>query len=452
MCLKEEARNSNRHGFQEGSRFFSITGPQMKAIRGAICAPENTGEAIYVATQALLGEIVQRNGLELDAIVAAFFTMTPDLDADFPAYAARDMGWADVPMLGAQETLVAGAPDRSIRVLVLTEGDGSARHVYLGRAAAMRPELAEPGDENWDITAVRGGGDLVELEARERLLVVGLGLIGGSLAAAASRSGVYASVRGYDRDSESAALALKHGLVGGTGDDLPAELAQAEIVLLAVPVSAIIDLMPLVGRFAQPGAVVTDVGSTKRRIVEAMGALPQNVRAVAGHPMAGSTASGVTAATANLFRGAKWALVATPRSDDDAFAKVERLVNAIGARAVRISADLHDRIVAITSHLPAIMAVGLIELAGDLAADLESDAFLAGPGLRSASRLAAADPSMTAQMASENADNLRGAIDGLIERLLRLREAAGGDTRELRDRLAAAGATRADLIAKSSGH
>ena len=419
----------------------------MRGIRGAICASGNTRDAIYTATQALLMEIERRNELVAADVVAAFFTMTPDLDADFPAYAARDMGWTAVPMLGAQESRVPGAPERSIRVLVLAHGDAPPRHVYLGRAAAMRPDLAEPGDESWagaSQPAPRG----VEGERMERLLVVGLGLVGGSLAAAARRSGLFECVRGYDVDASAAELAVARGLVDGAGADLGSELGRSDVVVLAVPVSEILALLPRVGASVRPGTLVTDVGSTKRGIVRAMGELPGAVKAVGGHPMTGSTASGPAAATADLFGGARWVLTATARTDDAALRRLTRIVRAAGAQPVVMSAELHDRVVAITSHLPAVMAVGLVEMVGDLIDDVGGDAFLAGPGLRSASRLAGGDALMTAQMLSHNADNLRVAIDSLIERLRHLRDAVGGDPAGLRETLVQAGATRGSLIEK----
>lgn len=419
----------------------------MRGIRGAVCAQDNTREAIHRATQHLLAEIVKRNKLTTGEIVAAFFTMTPDLDADFPAYAARDIGWTAIPMLGAQESPVRGAPERAIRVLVLARGDEPARHVYLGRAAAMRPDLVEPGDaESWngateEPRAGEGGGGPLG-----RLLVVGLGLIGGSLAAAARASGLFTVVTGHDRDADAADAAVRCGLVDETTAELGAGLAEADMVVLAVPVSEIVNLLERVGEALRPGAVVTDVGSTKRSVVDAMAGLPEHVRAVGGHPMTGSTASGPRAARADLFRKAKWALVASARTDEGAMARVERLVRAVGARPVRVSAEVHDRVVAVTSHLPAVMAAALVQLAARLSDGVEDDSFLAGPGLRSASRLAAGDPVMTAQMLGENADNLSLAIDELVEALSELREAVNGDPLALCDRLAEIGAARTALM------
>jgi prephenate dehydrogenase len=122
------------------------------------------------------------------------------------------------------------------------------------------------------------------------------------------------------------------------------------------------------------------------------------------------------------------------------------LARAAGAEPVVMTAEVHDRVVAITSHLPATVAVGLVQLAGDLAADIDSEAFLAGPGLRSASRLAAGDPSMMAQALSDNADNLGRAIELLVDQLRELHSAVEADPSGLRERLANAVAAHGMLL------
>ena len=275
----------------------------MIGIRGAVCAAANSRAAIREATRALLSEIVRRNVLEVQRIQAAFFTMTPDLDADFPAHTAREMGWISVPMLGAQESPVEGAAERTIRVLLLVDGLESANHVYLGRAAEMRPDLTRAGDAEWVPGPAEAGRAAAPVPAPDlvpdhlgRLLVVGLGLVGGSLAAASRKSGLFQSVHGYDRKPAVAREAMQRGLVDAVGDDLDAELAAADVVALAAPVDRIIELIPRVGAAVRAGTLVTDVGSTKRKIVAAMNELPDGVCAVGGHPMAGSTAAGPGAA------------------------------------------------------------------------------------------------------------------------------------------------------------
>jgi chorismate mutase len=112
----------------------------MKAIRGAITIDENTVVSIGEATQTLLSELASRNDLRPEEIVSAFFSLTPDLNAAFPAATARAMGW-DVPMLGVQEVTVPGAPPRCLRVLIHVERNRPVQHAYLRGAAELRPEL-----------------------------------------------------------------------------------------------------------------------------------------------------------------------------------------------------------------------------------------------------------------------------------------------------------------------
>lgn len=114
----------------------------MRAIRGAITVAENSVEAIADATRALLAELECRNRLGVDEVVSVFFSMTPDLDADFPARAARAMGW-DVPMLDVQEIPVPGALPRCLRVMVHVERDAPVRHAYLRDARSLRPDLED---------------------------------------------------------------------------------------------------------------------------------------------------------------------------------------------------------------------------------------------------------------------------------------------------------------------
>lgn len=411
----------------------------MRAIRGAICAERNTREAIYAATQTLLRAIVERNGLALEGIVSVFFTMTPDLDAEYPAYAARDMGWTGVPMLGAVETPVPGALTRVIRVLLLARNEGASRHVYLGRAVRMRPDHAEPGDERrWNGSAAHDP----PARAEGTLLVVGLGLIGASLAAAARRSRAYARVWGCDVDPQAAQRAAALGYVDEIVDAERA-YADADLVVLAAPSRALPDLVRAAGERVRRGAVITDVGSVKGPVVRAMDELPEEVRAVGGHPMAGRERSGPDAADPRLFEGAAWALVATRRSDEAALDAVRRLVAAVGARTVHVQAAEHDRAVAVTSHLPALAACALA-LAADRAAD-ETPAVraLVGPGFRSATRLAAAAPPLTADLLAGSRAALAAATRVFLDAVEEILAAEPGEleplvsrAREMRARLA----------------
>lgn len=394
----------------------------MIAIRGAVRVTRNDRESIYHETRRLLRAMQGRNGFERAQLISAFFTMTPDLNADFPAYAARSMGWNDVPMLGAQETPVPGAMDRMVRVLLHVDADGPARHVYLGEAAAMRPDLADAGLEE-PAPRARTGAEFGPV------LVCGLGLIGGSIATALRRSGRFAEVLGQDPDPRALELARAAGAVSGAGPAPEPFLDRAETVLLAMPVEGILAWLRRRGPNLKRGAVVLDVGSTKAAIVEAMGALPEGVEAIGTHPMAGSEQGGMGAARPDLFYGSTWALVETERTGPRARAVATAIVESAGARALFVEAAEHDRAVAVTSHLPYVLAVALATRAARGSGEGALRA-LSGPGLRDMTRLAASDPRLMGAILATNRTHLTAAIAGFREELRELAERLEGSLLE----------------------
>jgi len=391
----------------------------MIAIRGAIRLERNDRDVIYRETQRLLREIVRRNDLEQSAVVSAFFTMTPDLNADFPAYAAREMGWTEVPMLGAQETAVPGAMDRMVRVLVHADVPGPARHVYLGEAAAMRPDLAEEGD-----VAAAGGESRGSSAGRPRfgtLLVVGLGLVGGSLALAARRRGLFAEVLGFDLEASARELARRAGAVDEAVAEVDEGIRRADVVVLAIPVQALVAWLAEEGKRLRRDTVLVDVGSTKERIVDLMERLPEGVEAVGAHPMAGSEESGMAAARPDLFYGSRWALVETRRTGDRAREVVEALVEVVGGRALWTGAVDHDRATAASSHLPYLLSATLALHLRDRAAE-EPVAELLGPGAKDMLRLAGSAPTVMAGILGTNWPHLREEVRAFGRRLSRTLE------------------------------
>lgn len=383
----------------------------MIAIRGAIRVERNERDVIYRATRRLLGEMQRRNGLSEDDVVSAFFTMTPDLNADFPAYAARDMGWTDTAMLGAQETAVPGAMDRMVRVLLHVDAEGPARHVYLGEAAAMRPDLAEEGDAR-----IAGPGPTLESPRFGTLLVVGLGLIGGSAALALRRRGLFAEVVGHDVDDEALDQARRAGAISGAAPPLDSVLGGVDTVLLALPVEGLLAWLDRWGGVLPRGSVVVDVGSTKRRIVRAMEDLAEGVQAVGAHPMAGSEESGMGAARPDLFHGARWALVETARTGERARRVAEAIVDAVDGVPLWIGADTHDRVTAATSHLPYLLSVVLARHL-EARADDEPVRELLGPGAGDMLRLAGSDPGVMAGILSTNWTEIRDEVSRFRELL-----------------------------------
>lgn len=393
----------------------------MIAIRGAVRVPRNDREAILRHTQRLLKGMRERNGFEPGQVVSAFFTMTPDLNADFPAYAARAMGWEGVPMLGAQETPVPGAPDRMVRVLLHVDGAGPARHLYLGEAASMRPDLAgedamaeAAGEVHAPGADPPAGPGSTEFGP---VLIAGLGLIGGSLAFALRRSPRFGPVLGHDRSERALELARASGAVEAATPAPDAYLDRAAVVVLALPVPGILSWLERWGARLPRGAVVLDVGSVKEPIVRAMASLPEGVEAVGTHPMAGSERAGMGAARPDLFYDAPWAVVETARTGPRGRAVATAMVEAAGARPLFTDAEAHDEAVAVTSHLPYVLAGALARLAEEGAPATRA---LAGPGLRDMTRLAASSPELMAGVLAANWPRVRRSVEAYREELARL--------------------------------
>ncbi len=244
-------------------------------------------------------------------------------------------------------------------------------------------------------------GDFFRL-AETRVAVVGLGLIGGSLALALRPH--CAALLGADPAPQARAWAQRHALFDAVAADPAAIVGQADLILLAAPVRVILSLLPQLPRWTHQPAVVLDVGSVKGALAEALGALPPPLSAVGGHPMAGKAVGGAEHAEATLFQGAPFALVELPNTTPQARALALEVVAAIGAHPIWVEAEAHDQAVAAISHLPYLLAAALA-----LATPPEA-APLIGPGFRSTSRLAASPPALMADILRHNLPAVRQAL------------------------------------------
>jgi len=256
-----------------------------------------------------------------------------------------------------------------------------------------------------------------------RIAIVGLGLMGGSLAGALKANHACREVIGVARRAETTALALRRGLVDRASTELAMAVVQADVVVLATPVRAIIELLPQVGRLVKPGCLVMDLGSTKAAIVQAMSTLPEHVQPLGGHPMCGKEASGLAAAQPDLYRGRVFVLTPLDRTDAGVLSLARELVEAIGARPLLLAAERHDQLVAATSHLPYLLACGLVRTAEDLAQDEEVLWQLTASGFRDTSRLAASDVSMMLDILLTNRDavlEVLGTCEAHLRNLARL--------------------------------
>lgn len=257
--------------------------------------------------------------------------------------------------------------------------------------------------------------------------IVGLGLLGGSIGLAldgqcAQRIGV---VREGDVDGASAALecgAIDHV------DTFERAVAAADLVVLATPVETTVELIAHVAAHLTPGAVLTDVASTKRMVVDAMRALDPPVLAYGGHPMRGGVAHGIEHARGDLMRGGAWALCSAYDPDGVAASLLEQLLVAANATPVWLEAAHHDAIVARTSHLPYVVAQSVAHAVGSI-----EHLGLAGAGLAGATRMAEGDLSMWSGVLRTNGDEVVAAIGELMQTLeeATTRIAAGGPLGEL---------------------
>ena len=238
-----------------------------------------------------------------------------------------------------------------------------------------------------------------------RVTVVGLGLVGGSLALALKRSLPGSRVLGVDRTSVVEA-AIQRGVVDDGEPDVQRSVESADLVVLATPVSVILDHLALIGSRLRPGTVVTDVGSTKRRVLERAHALPAEVAFIGGHPLAGKATSGLERAESDLFQGAPWCLVPRRGTEDAAVERLAALVRAVGALPVHMEAEDHDRAVALVSHLPQIVALLLTRQAASVDGALD----VVGPAFRGVSRLAESPFSVWKDIFETNADMIREAL------------------------------------------
>jgi prephenate dehydrogenase len=280
--------------------------------------------------------------------------------------------------------------------------------------------------------------------------IVGLGLMGGSLALALRQANKDSDplpfhayrIIGVARSAETLAAAQAAGAVEATTTDLAEGIAEADIIVLATPVRTILRLLPEVGRYAKPGALVLDLGSTKAQICQAMANLPEHLQPVGGHPMCGKETSGFTAADADLFRGRPFVLCPLPRTSSAALDLARSLACAAGARPVILDPAVHDRAVAAISHLPYVAAVALVHAAADdpVAWSLVSS------GFRDTTRVAVCDVDMMLDILLTNREAVLVWLDAFAGQLAGLRAALDiGDEPGLRAQLAAARAWRADL-------
>lgn len=287
-----------------------------------------------------------------------------------------------------------------------------------------------------------------------RMAILGLGLMGGSLGLALKARGRRGTITGYARRPETRKLAAECGSVDEVCADVADAVRGAEIVVVCAPVLAIPDLVAQASPFLEPGAVVTDVGSTKEWIVRNAQAALSGRRAVfvGSHPIAGSERQGMESAMAGLYEGA--VTVVTPDgAPAEAVHAVEALWRAAGSGVVRMAAGEHDRIIARTSHLPHLAAALVALGAGRGGFDGESVSALCGPGIRDTTRVAEGSPEIWRDIAATNCEailtELEAMRDAMEEMVRRFR---AEDFDGVRDLLAEARAARRRVVPVRGGN
>lgn len=263
----------------------------------------------------------------------------------------------------------------------------------------------------------------------ERMLVAGVGLIGGSLALAARTAGLVGEVVGFGRGAANLEVARANGVVDHITQDVATAVAGADLIVLAAPVGACAQLAATFRPHAQPGTLLTDVGSVKGSLVAALEAVWQGVGPVVGtHPIAGSETSGAAAARADLFQDRLCIITPTDATEAGAKARIRTLWEGVGARLEEMSPVVHDDILARVSHLPHLIAYALVT-AADRTAGERRVLDYAGAGFADTTRIAASPAVLWRDIALANAGALGPALRDFrtaLDRLERLLAAGDG--------------------------
>ncbi|GAB4299635.1 MAG: prephenate dehydrogenase/arogenate dehydrogenase family protein [Desulfuromonadia bacterium] len=256
----------------------------------------------------------------------------------------------------------------------------------------------------------------------DHLVVVGVGLIGGSLARVLREKGAVCRVTGVGRGVGNLERAVQLGVIDCYVTDPADAVVDADLVFLATPVCSIVPILARIAPFLKRGAVVTDGGSVKEEIVrEGERVTPAGCHFIGGHPIAGTEHSGVEASFSTLFCGRRCILTPTPRTDPDAFQLVSRIWEIAGSEVVCMEPATHDRVVAAISHLPHMAAYALVNAVGSMDTGGENVLRYSAGGFRDFTRIASSDPEMWRDIALQNRDAILGMMDMFTSRFLELR-------------------------------
>lgn len=293
---------------------------------------------------------------------------------------------------------------------------------------------------------------LQENKLFDKIVIAGVGLIGGSMGLAINRRRAARSVVGIDKNQKALEAAQNCGAIDSFSTDYSA-VEDAEIVIIATPVGAVAEAFNEMLPYLKPGTVVTDVGSTKAALVaDISGRMPRGSFFVGGHPMAGSEIEGIKGADPCLFENAYY--IITPRDDTPGWCleKVNSLVKALGASTVIMDPDRHDLAVAAVSHLPHLVAAGLVNFLFDMPGGREISALAAG-GFRDSTRIAAGSPGMWSDIFLSNGDFVLKAVEQFKQQLDFFASAvAEGNRSTVHNFLGRAQANKISMQSKARGY
>lgn len=249
-----------------------------------------------------------------------------------------------------------------------------------------------------------------------RIAVIGVGLIGGSIGLAAKENLPGVTVSGYDPQAGVASKAVEIGAIDEAAGSVAAAAKDAEACFVACPVRDLPDVVAQTLAAAPAECVVTDVGSTKKLVVDSVPA-ESAARFVGGHPLAGAETSGVENARADLFQGATWYLTPTRESSGVLYERLHRVLAGIGARCVAIDAEAHDRLMATVSHLPHVLANVLVAQAAQTLAEEDERLPATGPSFRDVTRVAGSNPALWSDIFLANREAIAAEVDEHVRRL-----------------------------------
>ena len=258
-----------------------------------------------------------------------------------------------------------------------------------------------------------------------RVALIGLGLIASSMAHAMRAQGLAAEIVGHAQSAETRAVALQIGLCDRVFATAAAAVAGADLVVLAVPIGAMAAVAGEIGPHLAPGATLTDVGSVKQAVVQAVAPhVPAGVQFIPGHPMAGTEYSGPRAGFATLFHNRWWLMTPAPEVDRAAVTRLTRLLVGMGAKVNEMTPEHHDQVVAVVSHAPHLIAYTMVGVADHLAQVSNSEVIeYSASGFRDFTRIAASDPTMWRDVFLTNKEAVLDILGRFAEELFVLQRA-----------------------------